>query len=165
MEEQWLLIKNFEDYSVSDFGRVRTNKTERILSVYANQSGLVHVGLMQNGRQKHRSVPLLVAKAFVPQPSDIFDTPINLDGDRFNNHVSNLIWRPRWFAIKYHQQFKFVYDDSINAPIQDVKSGEISLNSLECAKTYGLLEREILISVMTGTYVWPTYQVFQLVED
>ncbi len=164
MRERWEPIENFDEYSVSNFGRVRSNKTERILSVYANQSGLVQVGLMYEGRQKHRSVPLLVARAFIPQPSPPFDTPINLDGDRFNNHVYNLAWRPRWFAIKYNQQFKYPTIEPIDAPLQDMKTGEITDNSIECAKRYGLLERDLVLSCLNNTYVWPTYQQFRIAK-
>jgi hypothetical protein len=164
MSEQWKTIENFPDYSVSNFGNVCSNKTGRILSTSPNQFGVVQVGLMLDGVQYHRSVPLLVAKAFLPIKPDPFDTPINLDGDRRNNHVNNLVWRPRWFAIKYNRQFRFPYPDRINRPIVDKKSGEISNSSIDCAAKYGLLEEEIVISIFTRTYVWPTYQEFRILQ-
>lgn len=163
MEEQWKQIENFPNYSVSNFGRIRSNWSERILSTYENQSGLVQVGLMRNGKQFHRSVPLLVAKAFIKQSSGPFDTPINLDGDRYNNHVNNLVWRPRWFAVKYNHQFKYSYDNHIDAPIEDLKTHEISENSFECAKRYGLLEQEIVLAILNNLQVWPTHQRFRIV--
>lgn len=164
MEEVWKSIDTFENYSVSDHGRIRSNLSDKILICYQNQSGLVQVGLMRNGQQKHRSVPLLVSRAFIPQPSGPFDTPINLDGDRFNNHVQNLMWRPRWFAVKYNQQFREQYEHSIDAPVEDLKSGEVTENSMECAKRYGLLEQEIVLAILNNTYVWPTYQRFRILE-
>jgi hypothetical protein len=164
MKEVWKQVEDFENYSVSNFGRVRSNWSERILVSYANQSGLVQVGLMKNGKQYHRSVPLLVARFFIPQPSGPFDTPINLDGNRNNNHVDNLMWRPRWFAVKYNKQFKeeVPYENQINVPIEDLKTGEITENSFECAKKYGLLENEIILAILNNTYVWPTYQRFRV---
>ena len=63
-----------------------------------------------------------------------FDTPINLDGDRHNNRVENLTWRPRWFAIKYNQQFRHPYENPIPARIMDLKTGEVSENSFQCAQ-------------------------------
>jgi hypothetical protein len=165
MKEIWKQIENFENYSVSNFGRVRSNWSERILVMYANQSGLVQVGLMKNGKQYHRSVPLLVARSFIPQPSGPFDTPINLDGDRNNNHVDNLMWRPRWFAVKYNQQFREPYANFIDEPIEDIKSGEVTENSFECAKKYGLLEDEIVLAILNNIYVWPTYQRFRVGEN
>lgn len=164
MKERWITIEHFEDYSVSNFGRIRSNLSGRILVTYENQSGLVQVGLMMDGEQKHRSVPLLVAKAFIPQPSGPFDTPINLDGDRHNNHINNLMWRPRWFAVKYNHQFMYPYENPIVVPIVDLKTNEVSENSLECAKRYGLLESDIVVSIINRTYVWPTYQLFGVME-
>jgi hypothetical protein len=120
---------------------------------------------MRDGVQHHRSVPLLVAKAFIPQPSGPFDTPINRDGDRHNNHVENLIWRPRWFAIKYNHQFKYPYDQPIYQPIIDLKSGDVYADSLACAKENGLLEEDLVLSILNRTYVWPTYQEFGVLEN
>lgn len=163
--ENWSQIERFPEYSVSDHGRVRTNKSGRILVLTENQFGLLQVGLMRDGEQRHRSVPLLVAKAFIPEPPGPFDTPINLDGDRHNNHIDNLVWRPRWFAIRYNQQFRYPYENSIFAPVEDLKTGEISENSFECAKRYGLLEQDLVLSILNRTYVWPTYQEFRILED
>jgi NUMOD4 motif len=165
VEEQWRLIEHFPGYSVSNHGRVRTDKTGRILALSENQFGLLQVGLMRDEEQKHRSVPLLVAKAFIPQPTGPFDTPINLDGDRHNNHVDNLAWRPRWFAIRYNRQFRYPYENPILAPVVELRTGEVSENSLECAKRYGLLEQDLVLSVLNRTYVWPTYQEFGLLEE
>jgi NUMOD4 motif len=165
MDELWELIDFFPDYSVSNYGRIRSNKTERILSTYANQFGVVQVGLMRDGVQYHRSVPLLVAKAFIPQPPGPFDTPINLNGDRHNNRVDNLVWRPRWFAIRYNRQFRYPSKYSISEPIIDLKTEEVSENSFDCATRYGLLEEDLVLSVLNRTYVWPTYQEFGIFED
>lgn len=117
---------------------------------------------MKQGVQYHRSVPLLVAKSFLPIKPGPFDTPINLDGDRNNNHVDNLVWRPRWFAIKYNRQFRYPFDQHVDRPIVDIKTGVVSPNSLDCAKQYGLLEEEIVFSIITKSYVWPTYQEFRI---
>ncbi len=165
MSERWEPIPLFPDYSVSDHGRVRSDKFGRLISLSVTQYGLVQVGMTRDGVQRHRSVPLLVAKAFIPEPGGPFDTPINLDGDRWNNHFSNLMWRPRWFAIKYNRQFKYPYPNSILEPIRDLKTGEVSANSRACFKRYGLLEQDLVLSILNRTYVWPTYQEFGIVED
>jgi hypothetical protein len=167
MEEIWKPIEMFPGYSVSSWGRIRSDKwieSGKILSLSPNQYGVMQVGMMRDGIQHHRSVPLLVAKAFLPQEIGPFDTPINLNGDRTDNRVDNLAWRPRWFAIKYNQQFRHPYDRPIYAPLVDLKTGEISPNSLECAKRYGLLEQDLVLSILNRTYVWPTYQEFGIVE-
>lgn len=165
MAEVWKSIERFPGYSVSDQGRIRTDKSDRILALSVNQFGLVQVGLMREGEQKHRSVPLLVAKAFLFAPPGPFDTPINLDGDRHNNRLENLLWRPRWFAVKYNQQFRYPLENPIMEPIVDLKTGEMTEGSFECAKRYGLLEQDLIYSIINRTYVWPTYQEFGILED
>jgi hypothetical protein len=46
----------------------------------------------------------------------------------------------------------------------DLKTGEISENSFDCAQRYGLLEQDLVLSILNRTYVWPTYQEFGIVE-
>lgn len=164
MNEEWKAIRNFENYSISNLGRVRFEKSGRILALNQNQFANVYVGLFRDGTQYHRSVALLVAKAFIPRQFGPYDTPINLDGDRWNNRVDNLVWRPRWFAIRYNQQFRHPYINPIPYPIQDVKTGVVSENSFDCATRYGLLESDLVLSILNRTYVWPTYQEFTVVE-
>lgn len=164
-EEKWKPIPEFPGYSVSDWGWIRNDDSGRMLRYSQNQYGVVNVGLVRNGVQFHRSVPLLVAKAFIPNNSEVFDTPINLDGDRWNSRVDNLAWRPRWFAVKYNQQFRNRIIYPIDLPIEDVNTGEISENSFECAKRYGLLESDIVLSIANRTYAWPTWQEFRVVSD
>uniref|UniRef100_A0AAU7GZR1 HNH endonuclease n=1 Tax=Streptomyces phage Scarif TaxID=3158858 RepID=A0AAU7GZR1_9CAUD len=164
MGEQWVEIASFPGYSVSDAGQVRNDETGHIMTRCANQGGVVHVGLTRNKTQYKRSLTLLVAEAFLPRPSFAFDTPINLDGDRWNNSVENLMWRPRWFAVKYFQQFKFGSVGSIARPIEIIETEEQFANSFEATKFLGVLDREVAMSVMTQNYVWPIYQRFRLVR-
>lgn len=165
MIEDWKTIKYFPEYAVSTYGRIRSDKTGRILALNDNQYGVVQVGLMKDGVQYHRSVPLLVARTFIERPSLPFDTPINLDGDRHNNRVDNIAWRPRWFAIKYNRQFRYPYENPIRARIIDLKTREISEDSFDCARRYGLLEQDLVLSILNRTYVWPTYQEFGILEQ
>lgn len=119
------------------------------------------VGLMKNGVQHKRSLPLLVASAFVAKPNNpLFDTPVNLDGDRMNNHRTNLMWRPLWFARKYSQQFTDGHA-TFEYPIEDVETGEPYQNSMHAAVSNGVLDIEIYIAMINNTYVWPTGQIFR----
>lgn len=158
-------IDEFPGYSVSNFGRVRNDNTDRIMTLTINQHGIVQVGLVRGGMQFKRSVALLVARAFLDPPHpDTFDTPIHLDGDKFNNHIDNLMWRPRWFAIRYQRQFSSKRDIAIDRPIREVHTKQRFKNSWEAATMFGLLDREILSSIVNRTYVWPTYQQFRVIE-
>lgn len=161
----WKTIDEFPSYSVSDAGQIRNEDTDRLLAITTNQHGVAQVGLMKNRTQYKRGIALLVASAFLPPPrNEAFNTPINLDGDRLNNHVDNLEWRPRWFAIKYHQQFHTGLR-GLRSPIIDLKTKEWFPDSWTAAVKYGLLDREILLAILNRTYVWPTYQEFGKYEE
>lgn len=165
MVEEWRQVHDFPEYSVSNYGNVRRDENQRNLRVYPNQYGVCCVGLVRGGVQYNRSVSLIVARAFIPQPKDTYDTPINCDGDRFNNHIDNLLWRPRWFAIQYNRQFRDPYPYPINRPIREVKTGAEFPNSFSCAQTFGLLERDVVLSILNYTVTWPTLQVFETVDE
>lgn len=164
--EVWFDIPAFPPYSVSTYGRVRNDKTDRVLALMVNREGIVHVGLRRDNKQHKRSVTVLVAKAFVSRPAnEHFDTPINLDGDRTNNHINNLTWRPRWFAVDYFRQFLPGAPRGFMCPVEDEKTGEQFETSFDAAIKYGLLDREILIATLNRTFVWPTYQMFRPLEE
>lgn len=159
--EVWRAIDEFPGYSVSDCGRVRNDENGRIMAILMNQHGVANVGLTKGRVQYKRSVALLVATAFMtPHPQEKFDTPINLDGDRLNNNVENLLWRPRWFAVRYHNQFESPVC-GIRQPLQDSKTKEVYDSSWHAAISCGLLDRDIYLSILNRTYVWPTYQFFE----
>ena len=161
--DDWVPVAGFPGYSINPLGQVSRDSTGRLLMPRYNQYGVPYVGLMRDWQQCSRSLPLLVARAFLPRPSNIFDTPIQIDGDRSNCKADNLMWRPRWYAIQYNRQFEDRYDKAINAPIRAVNEGERFSNSLDAACRYGLLEREVVLSIVNRTPAWPTYQYFELV--
>lgn len=162
LEDQWVPVQDFPGYSVNPLGQVRKDSTGRILHTRVNQYGVPYVGLMREWRQCIRSLPRLVATAFLPSPNEIFDTPINLDGDRTNCAVDNLMWRPRWYAVYYVNQFKDRYANPIEEPVVAIETDEVFPNSLAAACRYGLLEREVVLSILNRTPTWPTYQTFEL---
>jgi hypothetical protein len=147
-EEIWLEIPCFSRYSISDFGRVRNNTTDRVLIQNINQQGNVSVCLSQSGKQHRRCVAGLVAEAFVPNPKGYpFDTPVHCDGDKTNNQAENLIYRPRWFALEFQKQFSYLSQSRILKPIQIRQTGEVFPNSREASIALTVLERDIVNDV------------------
>lgn len=162
--DDWYPVNGFPGYSVNPLGQVRRDSNGRILVPRYNQYGVPYVGLMREWQQCIRSLPRLVARTFLQPPSEIFDTPIQIDGDPANCRVDNLMWRPRWYAILYKRQFDDRYDNPIDVPVKARNERERFPNSLEAACRYGLLEREVVLSVLNRTPAWPTYQYFEYVE-
>lgn len=145
--EEWVEIDEFPEYGVSNEGRVTSSKSTRIIKPTYNQQGICSVGLFVDGELRRRSLALLVAKAFLPKhPIKYFDTPIHLDGNRSNCNVTNLAWRPHWYAVQYHQQFKNnLY--WCKGPIEDIETGELFEDSREIVIRYGLLPKDVMLDL------------------
>jgi hypothetical protein len=166
MMEVWEPIPEFPDYSVSSRGLIMNDRTRRYMKQSINQHGIVYVGLVKNGVQYKRAVSVLVANSFLPPKPSRFNTPIHLDGNREHNFVENLVWRPRPFAIAYYKQLRIPYRNRITVPIEDVVTGEYFRNSIEPAMKYGLLEKDVVLSVLNeSTPVFPTGQLFRMIEE
>lgn len=162
MLNEWRPINEFPNYSVSSEGFVRNDESGRRMALLVNQHGIVNVGLTKNRVQYKRAVALLVAIAFDArgQVDKSFDCPVNLDGDRFNNRIDNLVWRPRWFATKYFQQIEEAHFVD-PYPIEEMNTQMQFKNPWDAALKCGLLQVDVLLSIANGTRVWPTGQIFK----
>lgn len=159
----WKIIREFPMYSINEEGRIRNDERNRILRQSINQQGILYVGLTssEDGEQYKRSVAYLVAKTFMGNPTPVwFNTPIHLDGNRLNCRIDNLMWRPRPFAVRYHRQFDQP-TRGFDAMIEEVETGERFRNSWYAATKYGLLNRDIIRSIVNGVPVFPTNQMFR----
>lgn len=166
--QEWVSLEGagFPGYELSNDGRVRNERTERVLKTSANQEGIVRVGLMKRdeGRQATVSLVRLVACMFVSGRSASFDTPIQLNGDRNDCNYKNVMWRPRWFAVKFFNQFEESSEPIYKSKIYDVESSREYQDSREAASKNGLLEEDILKSVVNGSPCFPTWQIFARVS-
>ena len=160
LEEHWIIHPEFKDYAVSDCGRVMNVKTDLLKNPSTNQQGILMVNFSHNRMQYVRSVALMVSEMFVrrdPFPSH-FDTPIHLDGNKSNCDSRNLTWRPRWFAVRYHQQFDPWQRE--NRPgfrkfVRLIDTDEIFPTSWDAAIKYGLLDFDIFINTINGKEIFP----------
>jgi hypothetical protein len=161
MREQWRMIEDFPSYSISNFGEVaKWDNEQHPLRQSPNTYGLPRVGLFQDRQQFTKLVARLVAEAFIQRDREYFDTPINLDGDRTNNRADNLMWRPRWFAIKYHQQFEHDQFHDAHPNLEIVNTGERFRNLKDPSIKYGLLYLDIIKSAINEDPIFPTGQQF-----
>lgn len=94
MKEQWKPVKDYEDYEVSNLGRVkslnykRTGK-EKLMSPGKDSNGYLKVTLFKNGVGKPFSINRLVWQTFVGEIPPKWDIN-HLDENKENNHLENL---------------------------------------------------------------------------
>ena len=95
--EQWKVIEDFEDYEVSDLGRVRRvvpdslKRPCKVLKPNQINKGYLQVGLYKKGKVYPRLVHVLVAKAFIPNPKGL--PQVNHLGDNGDCRAEKLEWR------------------------------------------------------------------------
>ena len=87
--EQWRLIDGYDNYEISSHGRVRNNKTSKIMNVKNAKNGYQRIGLSKDKERKKYSVHRLVALAFLKKKEG--DVQVDhIDHNRANNIVNNL---------------------------------------------------------------------------
>ena len=63
-EEEWSIIENYNDYSISNYGRVKNTKTNKILKPRLNNCGRLCVTLFDDDGHKEVFIHKSVADAF-----------------------------------------------------------------------------------------------------
>ena len=70
MFEEFRLIQGFEDYQISNMGRVYSLKTKRILRPQSNGLGYFIVRLSKDGKQSNYKIHRFVAQEFIENLSN-----------------------------------------------------------------------------------------------
>lgn len=89
-----MLMNFFCDYEITTDGRIWSNKSNKYLKPQNNGNGYLKVTLMHEGKRYQRYVHRLVAFHFIASDVDCPEVD-HIDGDKTNNHVSNLRWVSR----------------------------------------------------------------------
>ena len=113
--EKWKSIISCCNYSVSSFGRVRNNKTGRVLKQTPATNGYLHVGLCGKTKDVHH----LVAQSFIGLRPDGMVLHHN-DKNCENNAAENLSYLSREdHSLKHIKE----YNDSMNPKISILVKG------------------------------------------
>jgi hypothetical protein len=91
--EYWQHIDGFDDYSISDHGRVYSHKAGKVLSPQKAPKGYLRVELWKDGVVHRRTVHGLVARHWLD--TEPGETVNHKDFNKRNNHWENLEWETR----------------------------------------------------------------------
>jgi hypothetical protein len=89
IDEEWKIIPDNTDYSVSNYGNVKNNKRNTLINGYKYKSGYMCIKL---GKTKtHYSIHRIVGELFIPNPENK-PTINHKNKQREDNRVCNLEW-------------------------------------------------------------------------
>jgi len=140
-KEQWKPILGYENYEISDRGRIWSNNCKRLLHPYSDSDGYLKINLYSQGVRTAHRVHRLVAMEFIPNPEGYAEVH-HRDRSRTNNCVTNLEWRKLYHGV---------VDE--NLAIVDRKTGEIlyaCYTYKEAAHYSGISEELIKAEVESG---------------
>lgn len=134
MEEIWKPIEECNDYYISNFGRIKSFKYDKvngkIMKPSRTTKGYLQLDLQLDGRKRqnrvHLAVHRLVARAFIPNPDNLPQVN-HKDENKENNHVNNLEWCTNEYNSNYGthaervgaKQRKPIYSVDVNGNIEE----------------------------------------------
>ena len=147
--EEWHVINDFPNYSVSNLGNVMNNKTNKLLKL-CNKSGYYHISLTNKNSHKTFKVHRLVALTFIENDED--KPQVNhKDKNKLNNNISNLEWVTHKENCQ-HKSIGLIYKSNKNKPILRLNKNNEMLqkyNSIEDAGQW-VLENNLTSSSHNG---------------
>jgi hypothetical protein len=134
--EIWKDIENYENlYQVSNFGNVRSIRSNILLKPNIKKNGYYRVSLSKNGIVKESNIHQLVANAFI---QNTFSKPTinHKDLNKLNNHVENLEWATMKEQMIHMIENKPNYKQKLIKKISDLKKdSSFEFKRLEALKT------------------------------
>lgn len=126
--EEWLPIDGYDNYMVSNKGKIKNINTNHcLIPEYTSTGMFVNLKLTKH-KIKRRRVDELVAEAFLGR-SSAMDKVYHIDGNVYNNYVDNLEWR-----VKYSSPSE-IYR---NTKVRCIETGEIFDSIYQCSEIMSL---------------------------
>jgi len=151
MEEQWKPIEGYEDYQVSNLGRVKSFKRYsqgEILHPSLGKVGYLYINLRSNRITKRFYVHRLIAQTFIPNS---FNKPCinHLNGTKTDNRIENLEW------VTYGQNITHAYETGLrkskltSEQVVYIRENHNSLKQNELAEQFHV-DVSLIAAIQTG---------------
>lgn len=145
MKEEFKKIKDYEDYSISNFGRVYSHKSKiflkPFLTIVENPESYFKVRLSKNNKSKNFYVHRLVAEAFVSNPND-HETVNHKDCNKHNNRFDNLEFVSNRQNM-YHAFNRGLIKIKQPQAIKNIEDNKYFFSMNEAGKYYGITHQTI----------------------
>ena len=152
-------INGFENYSIDEKGRVWSHVIQRFIKHQMNKHGYLTVKLSKDGKKTHKSIHILVAEAFIPNPENKKEVN-HINGIKTCNVVENLEWATRkenakhcWEngLQKYSSKRLSKVVESLSKIVLDLQTGVYYNSITEAARIYNMPPMS-LSSMLNGKY-------------
>lgn len=160
MEEQWKEINDYNNYLISNFGRIKSkdryvnclnNKTRfikgKILTTYIDKDGYECIKLSKNSKSKQFKIHRLVCTYFIDNTKNISIDLLDVnhkDGNKLNNNHTNLEWTTRKENIQHAYDNGLSNSDSIIKPVRCITTNEEFNSITEACNKYGNIRAGII---------------------
>lgn len=84
-------IPNYPNYQINENGDLKSTYVKKVLHPRISGRGYLSYQLRNEHGVKNKYVHRLVAETFIPNPQNLPQVD-HIDGNKLNNHVSNLRW-------------------------------------------------------------------------
>ena len=144
-------IPSYENYKISEYGIVYSCYIHKIKRTSLHRQGYLMVGLTKDGIEKKWLIHRLVALTHIDNPNG-YRYVNHIDGDKKNNHISNLEWVTSSENQKhaYKNGLKIASRKMINNKILLDTSNGVFYNSIREASSIIGLEQSHLAQMLRG---------------
>lgn len=91
---EWVTIEEFPNYQITKDGKIRNKSTQKIRKNSLGHLGYPVVSLRKNGKMYLRTIHILLARTFIPNPENKPEVN-HIDGNKANYKLENLEWVTR----------------------------------------------------------------------
>ena len=159
MKEIWKPIEDYEDYLISNYGRIISFKNKFNIGVILkpdNNKGYYYVNLYKKGfKRKKFRIHRTVAKTFIQNPDNLSEVN-HKDENKLNNYVNNL----EWCTSQYNNEYSKAKEYKILFPDDHI---EIIYNLQKFCREYDLCQAHMCQSFKKG-YFHQGYKILEIIE-